>query len=160
MRTIFAAAVAMSTIGFAALSPAHADVVVKTPGVGSKILIGAATMNGARAASSVSTSTSDRRGCAVTACGTGVASNIAAVSHSRVRPGIIPLTRVIASIHRRDPMRFTLLAVMASLAGCTVSTYEPAPRHTATYVAPAPTATYVAPAPSYAPGTTTVIRSP
>lgn len=57
-------------------------------------------------------------------------------------------------------MRFTLLAAMVSLAGCTVSTYEPAPRPTATYVTPAPSATYVAPAPVYAPGTTTVIRSP
>jgi len=45
--------------------------------------------------------------------------------------------------------------------GCTVNTYEPAPRPLATtYVTPAPAATYVAPAPSYAPGTTTVIRSP
>lgn len=33
MRTIFAAAVAMSAIGFAASSPFHADIVVKTPGV-------------------------------------------------------------------------------------------------------------------------------
>jgi len=58
-------------------------------------------------------------------------------------------------------MRFTLLAAIACLAGCTVSTYEPAPRPVATtYVTPAPAATYVAPTPSYAPGTTTVIRSP
>jgi len=57
-------------------------------------------------------------------------------------------------------MRLTLLAAIACLAGCTVSTYEPVPRPVArTYVTPAP-ATYVAPAPTYAPGTTTVIRSP
>ena len=58
-------------------------------------------------------------------------------------------------------MRVTLLAVIVGLAGCTVSTYQPAPRPVATtYVAPAPTTTYVPAAPSYAPSTTTVIRSP
>jgi hypothetical protein len=57
-------------------------------------------------------------------------------------------------------MRFALVSVIVCLAGCTVSTYEPVPRSTATYVTPAPTTTYVAPAPSYAPSTTTVIRSP
>jgi hypothetical protein len=56
-------------------------------------------------------------------------------------------------------MRLALLVVIVCLAGCTV--YEPAHRHEArTYVAPAPTATYAAPAPAYAPGSTTVIRSP
>jgi hypothetical protein len=33
MRTIFAAAVAMSAIGFVSSLPVHADIVVKTPGV-------------------------------------------------------------------------------------------------------------------------------
>jgi hypothetical protein len=33
MKAILAAAVAMSAIGFAASSPVHADVVVKTPGM-------------------------------------------------------------------------------------------------------------------------------
>ena len=52
----------------------------------------------------------------------------------------------------RVTMRVAILAVIVSLAGCTVSTYEPAPRPAAT--------TYVTPAPVYAPATTTVVRTP
>jgi hypothetical protein len=60
-------------------------------------------------------------------------------------------------------MRYSLLLapVLLGLAGCVVSTPEPAPAST-TYVSPAPpTTTYVTPTSPYAPpSTTTVIRNP
>jgi hypothetical protein len=49
------------------------------------------------------------------------------------------------------------MASIVSLAGCSVTTYEPPRPAATTYVAPAPTATYVTPA---APSSTTVIRTP
>ena len=160
MKSILSAAVVMSAIGFAASPAVHADVVVKTPSVGVESPYWRGHDDWRARRSSVNIVP----GREVASWPLRAGLEWRGILPALVRAVVDPGEMLAGGIRLIQQERCNALYTTWSYGlprGLHRDTDQPAPRPVAaTYVAPAPTTTYVTAAPSYAPSTTTVIRSP